>query len=133
VDGKDDYKYFSILHIIMETSKKLCKIVYHALPIEGFVREDSDAIERATEILVGISKDFVAESAIVEAGLNTPEEATASFKNKYFSAPQQARDWKKSSSSDGESYLVAQTLVVHLENAGDRYGLRKTFSNYHPI
>jgi hypothetical protein len=113
----------------MATRDQLCAIVARNLPIRSFVSDDSAAIRKATDILVGVSEELVAESAKARAGLKEIPEARADFEAKYFAALRETRTWMNKSDPRTESYWVAEALLEHLQTTGDRYGIQRTYSN----
>src|SRR3989338_3619264 len=130
------YKYPIYPYSNMATREKLTRIIAGSLHIRGFVRENSKAIRRATDILVGVSEDLVAESAKVRAGLKEKEVARTTFESKYFAALKETREWQTDSMPGSEDYRVAEALLKHLEIASEQYGIRREYSsslthNYH--
>ena len=111
----------------MATREQLTRIVASSLLVIGFVSEDSEAIGRATDILVGVSEDLVAETAKAKAGLKETGAARATFERKYFAALSETREWQSDCRPGSEDYRVAEALLEHLERAGDQYGIRKQY------
>lgn len=107
----------------MATRKELTSIVARSLQVGGFVSEDSNAISRATDILVRVSEDLVAENAKFQAGLKELDVARKTFERKYFAAVSETEQWWEESRPNSEEYKVAKALLEHLEKVGNQYGI----------
>lgn len=105
----------------MPVKENLRRIVYENLPFRRAIDPQSPAIDRAAEILVGISGDLVAEASKARVGLQATDEALSTMRQKYSKALQTARGWAHSS-SPGDDEVVAYALVEHLETTGRKYG-----------